>query len=522
MLNESTKKASSASSPSTSASTSPSLSSSSSVDSYIGSFLSLTSKYEIRYEGVLYYLNPQESTLGLKTVRCYGTEGRKNDGPQISPSDKVYEYIMFRGSDIKDLQVKSSPPAQKEEPIQNDPAIIQSHSWVGPSSPSKSVSIGGRSLTEFSSYQEYPALANTAYPGTSPSNQSGTPMGPGGPLQATQNANVASLAVPMYWPEYNGSSSNIPYAPQHLNPLVPMSTTITSLPVKVQNHLQHSATPASITSGLTYSSDVAPVPSLNTSNSVHLNITPSPTLEQHSTTSSMPSFSSVKSSQPSHHALLTANRSSMAPFPSFCQDKNAIEAPFVVKADSDSVKALSVEYLPCLASSVLDSTLSPLLKVPPTLLTPSQLAQPGPPMHTSIQYPYPNQEDMLSLNSASPNLSSSITTPAVQAPLLPLRHSSQQFTEEFDFEAMNEKFKKDEVWGYLGGGVILEVLSKRIKQKGLRTMQLLKIWGMSGVMAQHLGLIPNLHIIRMSSSTRSPVIHLPVDQGMCRIGFQSE
>jgi protein LSM14 len=142
---------------------------------FLGSRISLISRSDIRYEGILVHIDPNESTVYLSNgsstcsysgicwvalasapvsyeflllhpsdipprynhvfayllgsnflVRSYGTEDRQTE-KVVPPSAETYEYIIFRSSDIKDLTVSEAPAApQPQAPrTPNDPAIVQ-------------------------------------------------------------------------------------------------------------------------------------------------------------------------------------------------------------------------------------------------------------------------------------------------------------------------------------------------------------------------------------------------------------
>eukprot|EP00758_Cryptobia_borreli_P011756 Tbor_TRINITY_DN5690_c5_g2::TRINITY_DN5690_c5_g2_i1::g.9367::m.9367/K18749/LSM14, RAP55, SCD6; protein LSM14 len=76
------------------------------TDSNIGSRITVISKANIRYEGFMNFIDSEESTIGLKDVRMYGSEGRRGGGAdEIKASPQHYDFIVFRGADISNVSV---------------------------------------------------------------------------------------------------------------------------------------------------------------------------------------------------------------------------------------------------------------------------------------------------------------------------------------------------------------------------------------------------------------------------------
>lgn len=114
---------------------------------YIGSRISLISKAQIRYEGFLFAVDPTKSTVALsqgenvwvdtwldiidfsliacfvKPVRSCGTEDRPAERV-LGPRDEVYDYIVFRATDIQDLKVSEPPKESEPSKPPADPAIV--------------------------------------------------------------------------------------------------------------------------------------------------------------------------------------------------------------------------------------------------------------------------------------------------------------------------------------------------------------------------------------------------------------
>lgn len=78
------------------------------------------------YVGILHDINSENHTVALEQVVSHGTEGRRGDPTkEIAGSDNVYEYIVFRGGDVKDLRIEETAVKPKpQQQVPDDPAIL--------------------------------------------------------------------------------------------------------------------------------------------------------------------------------------------------------------------------------------------------------------------------------------------------------------------------------------------------------------------------------------------------------------
>lgn len=135
--------------------------------------------------------------LSTLVVRMFGTENRPTENP-VAARDEVFEFIIFRGQDIKDIRLCEPPTPQPPMPgtLPYDPAIVQ-HSVPAP------VAVGGLGAaqmqqqamqTQMMRQPSYGPMGGlTAYPGLEAA-------APGGPLGQLGNLVTPGLGGKTCWP----------------------------------------------------------------------------------------------------------------------------------------------------------------------------------------------------------------------------------------------------------------------------------------------------------------------------------
>nr|GMD35690.1 protein decapping 5-like [Ipomoea batatas] len=82
------------------------------IDAGRGSLVNLLTRCGARYQGYVSRVDSPEFMIALTNVKCFGTEGRRLDGQEYAGSERIYEFIIFRGSEVLEIQFLTLPPAQ--------------------------------------------------------------------------------------------------------------------------------------------------------------------------------------------------------------------------------------------------------------------------------------------------------------------------------------------------------------------------------------------------------------------------
>lgn len=156
--------------------------------------------------GLLYNISAEDATVALQSVRSFGTEGRMAEQGQpnleVLPGSDVYDFVTFRGSDVKDLSVLDTPLDQ----VQPTPYQPATHALNGPA-PTPATATSNQKATP----NEAPATTTS----TTLAAKSDAPHPHDG--QAAAPGSVASAPQPTGTASASGSHSQMSGAPKPTN-----------------------------------------------------------------------------------------------------------------------------------------------------------------------------------------------------------------------------------------------------------------------------------------------------------------